>query len=344
MKILNFVRTSSITDEKLDRFCTYILPRKHNYIRKLILDTTYMERILLAGNYPNVSYLELFNFKQEIILHNFTENSVFRHIFQHQITDLILHNNDEFIFVVTLLRRMTHLEKLTLYLRILKRHIFDADTSPYVDGTYLQNEILVHMSQLHTFKFYISTETRINYSIFRISGDDIRQTFTNIKYGQTACIIDDFGEFGTTCHVYSLPFTFTRLEKITTHFPFTVFDTVTHLSVRDFVPFEHEFFMRISQAFPLLKCFSINNWQMQYRNCNDNSSYSVIEFTHLISLNMVTRLPRLTQLKVNYYDLKSVTMNFTRDETSHNCSKVNRLIVGKSITFSKDFHQYFPLL
>ncbi|CAF1073834.1 unnamed protein product [Rotaria sordida] len=245
-----------------------------------------MERILLAGNYPNLSYLELFNFKQEIILHNFTENSVFRHIFQHQITDLILHNNDEFI-VVTLLRRMTHLEKLTLYLRILKRHIFDADTSPYVDGTYLQNEILVHMSQLHTFKFYISTETRINYSIFRISGDDIRQTFTNIKYGQTACIIDDFGEFGTTCHVYSLPFTFTRLEKITTHFPFTVFDTVTHLSVRDFVPFEHEFFMRISQAFPLLKCFSINNWQMQYRNCNDNSSYSVIEFTHLISLNMV---------------------------------------------------------
>ena len=70
--ILNFVRTSSITDDKLDRFCIYILPQKHNYIRKLILDTTYMERILLVGDYPNLTSLELFNFGQEIVCHYFT--------------------------------------------------------------------------------------------------------------------------------------------------------------------------------------------------------------------------------------------------------------------------------
>ncbi|CAF3874928.1 unnamed protein product [Rotaria sp. Silwood1] len=470
---------SSTIDDKIDRFCTYILPQKHNCIRKLIVDATYMERILLAGDYPNLTYLELFNFKEEIVCH-FTDKSPFQHIFQHQITDLILHNNDQnrvgtsltiynrniyahiidlfqnlqhltiitsssvdeyppfflswlpsttyftstlttlcinvfsfndcvslldgrlkqlttfnvqfyaiFAFmlippsigymhnlkyfsltsyniiwdtndlIVSLLRRMTHLEKLTLYLRIGKSGQFDPNTSPYIDGTYLQNEILVHMSQLHTFNFYISTETCIDYSRSRISSNDIQQTFKNIKYEQTACIIDYVGAVATICHVYSLPFTFTHLEKITTHFPFILFNSVTHLSVYDFIPFEHEFFMQISQAFPLLKCFSIENWRMQYDNYNDYSSYSVIEFTHLILLDLKrakynyieqflletkTYLPHLTHLKVNYYDLKTVTINFTRDTMRRNCSKVNQLIVEEPITFSKDVYQYFPSL
>ncbi|CAF4439175.1 unnamed protein product, partial [Rotaria sp. Silwood2] len=93
--ILNFVRMSSTIDDKIDRFCTYILPQKHDCIRKLILDTTYMECILFAGDYPNLTHLEVFNFKQEIVCCHFTDKSAFQHIFQHQITDLILHNNDE---------------------------------------------------------------------------------------------------------------------------------------------------------------------------------------------------------------------------------------------------------
>jgi hypothetical protein len=70
--IFNFVRVSSTTDDKLDRFCTYILPQRHHYIKKLILDTAYMERILLAGDYPNLTSLELFNFGQEVVFHYFT--------------------------------------------------------------------------------------------------------------------------------------------------------------------------------------------------------------------------------------------------------------------------------
>ncbi|CAF3663450.1 unnamed protein product [Rotaria sordida] len=341
-----------------------------------------MEHILLAGDYPNLTYLELFNFKQKIVCY-FTDKSAFQHIFQHQITDLILHNNDEnrvgtslkiynrniyahiidvfqnlqhltiirsssvdeyppfslsclpsttyftstlttlcinvlsfddcvslldgrlkqlttfnvqfyCIFkytlipinigyihnlkcfsltsynvfwdtndlIASLLRRMTHLEKLTLYLRMGKSGRLDPNTSPYVDGTYLQNEILVRMSQLHTFNFYISTQTLIDYSCSRISSNNIQQTFKNIKYEQTACIIVYFGAVGTICHVDLLPFTFTHLEMITTHFPFILFNSVTHLSVYDFIPFEHEFFMQISQAFPLLKCFFTENWRM----------------------------------------------------------------------------------
>ncbi|CAF1127161.1 unnamed protein product [Rotaria sordida] len=242
-----------------------------------------MEHILLAGDYPNLTYLELFNFKQKIVCY-FTDKSAFQHIFQRQITDLILHNNDEnrgYIhnlkcfsltsynvfwdtndLIASLLRRMTHLEKLTLYLRMGKSSRLDSNTSPYVDGTYLQNEILVLMSQLHTFNFYISTQTLIDYSCSRISSNNIQQTFKNIKYEQTACIIDYFGAVGTICHVDLLPFTFTHLEMITTHFPFILFNSVTHLSVYDFIPFEHEFFMQISQAFPLLKCFFTENWRM----------------------------------------------------------------------------------
>jgi hypothetical protein len=262
--------------------------------------------------------------------------------------------------VVPFLRRMTRLEKLTLYLRVLSR-------SEFIDGTHLHNEILVHMPQLHTFTFYISTENLIFSSLARKSDEDVQRTFTNVRYGQTACITDYFnGGCKGICHVYSIPLAFTRLEKITTHFPIIVFDTVTYLSAYDMIPMEHEFFMRISRAFPLLKYFSLENERSQ-TSCgeewksNENSSYSVIEYPHLISLDVVsanidyvaqflletkTHLPRLTELKVNYQQLKTVTMNFTRDETRRNCSKVNRLFVTGPRVFSEDVyvHQYFPSL
>ncbi|CAF4491364.1 unnamed protein product [Rotaria socialis] len=261
--------------------------------------------------------------------------------------------------VVPLLRRMTYLEKLTLCLRIQKVGRFVSGASLSIDDAHLHNEILVHMPQLHTFKFYISTETNAIYSNLRFSNDDIQQTFINMKYGQTACIMDYYGACGTLCHVYSLPFTFTHLHKITTHFPFIVFDTVTNLFVYDIFPFEHEFFMRINQTFPLLKCFTIENDRREHWNYDDNPSYSIIESTHLTSLEIThagqyyveqflvktnTLLPRLTRLKVEYNDLKTIATNFTREETRHNCSKVKQLIVEELIVFSKYVYQYFPSL
>jgi hypothetical protein len=68
--VLNFVITS-IIDDKLDRFCIYILPKIHHCIKKLIVDVRSMEGILLAGNYPNLTCLELFNFGQETVFHYF---------------------------------------------------------------------------------------------------------------------------------------------------------------------------------------------------------------------------------------------------------------------------------
>ena len=55
-------------------------------------------------------------------------------------------------------------------------------------------------------------------------------------------------------------------------------------------------------------------------------------------------LPRLTELKVDYDHLTTVTTNFTRDATRRNCAKVKWLIVEKLTNFPKDVYQYFPLL
>jgi hypothetical protein len=198
------------------------------------------------------------------------------------------------------------------------------------------------MPQLDTFIFYISTETLIHNLIYRKSNDDIEKTFTNIKYGQTVCIIYHCGMCEAICHVYSFPFSFTRLEKITTHFPNILFDTVTYLLAFDITSMKPEFFMQISQTFPMLKYLIIENRNVQSWNRNElktdkNPLNSIIEYSHLISLDLLhanmdyvlqflleTRryLPHLTELKVDYGDLEVVTKHFTRDATRHNCSKV----------------------
>ncbi len=49
-------------------------------------------------------------------------------------------------------------------------------------------------------------------------------------------------------------------------------------------------------------------------------------------------LPRLTELKVSYEELKTVTENFTRDATRHNCAKVKRLINNELVIYLKEVY------
>ncbi|CAF1495979.1 unnamed protein product [Adineta steineri] len=53
-----------------------------------------MERILLATVYPNLTELKIINFQQEIVSNHFTNKSSARFIFQQQIINLTLINND----------------------------------------------------------------------------------------------------------------------------------------------------------------------------------------------------------------------------------------------------------
>ena len=114
--------------------------------------------------------------------------------------------------MVPLLRRMTHLEKLTLSLRVGERNSF-------IDGTYLNNYILSQMPRLHTFHFDIVNEyVSINEHQPKPTPDDIRRTFTERGY-HVDCYIDYRFYNSGRCHVYSLPFHSERMCHITHSFP-----------------------------------------------------------------------------------------------------------------------------
>ena len=49
----------------LDRFCRTILPDIHFNIRSLTVESSYMERILLASHYPNLTQLKILDFHRD---------------------------------------------------------------------------------------------------------------------------------------------------------------------------------------------------------------------------------------------------------------------------------------
>ncbi|CAF1246840.1 unnamed protein product [Rotaria sp. Silwood1] len=144
-----------------------------------------MECILLAADYRNLTELKLINFTQEVALNYFTIHTLDDRFYLldgrlKQLTTFIIrisdrsksssiiHNMDDlpnlkcFSFtcyrrinnydekILPLLHRMTYLKKLTLYLYIENRGRF-------IHNSHLQNKILLYMSRLHSFTFYIST-------------------------------------------------------------------------------------------------------------------------------------------------------------------------------------------
>jgi hypothetical protein len=67
---LNFACTGNICS--IDRFCIDILPRIHRNVKYFILEPVFLERILLATVYPNLTELKIVNFEQQIALKYFT--------------------------------------------------------------------------------------------------------------------------------------------------------------------------------------------------------------------------------------------------------------------------------
>ncbi len=271
--------------------------------------------------------------------------------------------------VVPLLHRMCNLQNLTLYIQIYKRNRF-------VDGTQLENDILIHLSKLQTFVFYICTFTSTNHPVI-LSNDDIQRTFSNAKFGQVGCSRNYMNESDIRYHVFSLPFIFNRIGHIGNSFTNTIFKNVTCLCVYDGIPFEHEFFVRLARCFTLLKALIIVNFKAQSTDSTKsehdttNGPFEVVEYLHLTSLDFPhahidyveqmlneskTRLPCLTELCIDYDQLKTVTNNFTRDATRLNCINVEELEFHSLSNYdddsdnhaikaqSKDFHVYFPSL
>ncbi|CAM4832018.1 unnamed protein product [Rotaria magnacalcarata] len=258
--------------------------------------------------------------------------------------------------VLPLLRRMIKLEELTL-------DITNDERTSFIDGTQINDEILVHMPCLRKFIFHIRTKVELRHLTHYASNEDIQRTFTNIGYQQVCCVLN-YIVGNVICHIFSLPFAFDYLGYIGNIFPPIDFSRVKELDVHDKIPFEHEYFIRIARFFPLLKELSVINFESQSQTrdnlvSNNDELYPTVEYPNLISLSFQcshvdyveqflnerkTHLPHLTKLMVDYKKLRIVTKNFTRNATRRNCAQVKQLTIDKTIVHTKEFYNYFPLL
>ncbi|CAF0921931.1 unnamed protein product [Adineta steineri] len=497
--ILKFVSIDNTSI--IDRFCIDILPRIHHNVKCFIFDPVFMERILLATDYPNLTKLKIVDFQKEIAFNYFTNQSSLRSIFQEQITNLILINNDkggrrgssdiydegrmecspkiytkdvydhiltffknlkkltiiepsvmlypplslhylpsttfsspilthlyininglhdclclldgrlpklttlcvnvynidieispeivhnmdksfnlkcfslqlfcpsqDYDEIVSLLRRMSNLEKLTLNISIYNRKRF----IDVISGADVQHDILNYMPQLRSFTFYICTYVGPVTSPYKLSSEAIQLTLANIGQPHISSMVNyvhsviHFGEgFRAACSIFSLPFQFDYLQDLGNHFPNIIFSYVTYLLLRDIIPFEHEFLVRIARSFPSLKHLCIYNKKSQVSDglmtlSSDNCQlHSIIAYPHLTILDIKfshkdyveqflnetkTFVPCLTELEVRVDHLKDITKNFTREETRRNCSNVKKLSTIGPFTHSEDLCHYFPSL
>lgn len=256
--------------------------------------------------------------------------------------------------ILPLLHRMSNLTHLTLDIRTQNR-------SRFIDGTHLEKEIISHMSQLNTFDFYIKTNIWSFDTESRQSREDIQRTFTNWKFGEVKCYVDDFEKPFGRFDIYSVPYKFRYLCRVTNSFRGDfVFKYVIILGVCDIRPFEHDFFYWISNAFPSLRCLVVKNEQPQERKrSNEMINFPAIHYPKLKYLNVSlahidyinqllsdekTRFYQPFNLRINYEQLITVTNNFTNECTRINCSKVQWLNIDKSIVFPENVYKYFPLL
>jgi hypothetical protein len=246
---------------------------------------------------------------------------------------------------------MTNLEKLALYIFVGQQ--------TFLDGNCLKNDIINHFPRLNKFTFNIRSFIYNYDQDHLLSNEYIQDTFTGLGDIQVISCVDYFpNERSGQCHFYSYPYTLTYYEYITNNFPGGLFKCVREVSLFDESPFEHEFFVRISHAFPLLKNLSVINQTPQKQKLNNNNEHlSIIEYLHLTKLCLIgthddyvdqflvdtkTCLPKNIMLSIDYDSLKRVTNNFTRDATRVNCCKINYVYIYDELQIPERLTNYFP--
>jgi hypothetical protein len=205
-------------------------------------------------------------------------------------------------------------------------------------------------------------ENNTNDLVHYLSNNDVKRNYKNIGHEEVSDMISFFLDTAVY-QIFTLPFEFNILMSVGNIFPNIVFNYVMELWVHDVIPFEHEFFLRISKAFPILKNFHISVFApVSFDNelsSLDIEPCEVVEYPHLTYLDLlranincveqflnenITHLPCLSELRVMYEKLRIVTNDFTREATRRNCLNVKQLTTIKNIVGTKEFHTYFPLL
>jgi hypothetical protein len=260
---------------------------------------------------------------------------------------------------------MLHLEKLTLYLSVIRCN------KNYIDGIELSNDILNYMPRLKKFNFNINTLIYKNNNVVLSSNEDIKHNFVGKEFGSVCSYVDIFSdvnrkrtslhkrshpyEFQSRCSIYSLPYRFDCFYYLNNSFPGGIFNNVRYLLVTEHRPFPHNIFKLISESFPVLISLSIVNeipQTQKYRPIYIEFPYvcelflngTHVDYIEQFLFDIYCHFPRLTSLGIDYESLISVTNIFTNDAARFNCSKLRNLSIKGPFVPPENFQQYFPLL
>ena len=146
-------------------------------------------------------------------------------------------------------------------------------------------------------KFFVENLFRRGSSVVLASHRSSPSNRKPCKYGQVITMADYFKPLKMICRVFSLPCKFTHLDEIGNNIPNIVFSTVTHVNLWDKEAFKHHFFVRFARAFPFLRRLSISNirppswWSSGKRHLRLNAWPSIVEYPHLISLDIEDVIP-----------------------------------------------------
>ena len=251
---------------------------------------------------------------------------------------------------------MINLEKLGLYIpiRVWGR---------FFDGTDLKRIVVSRMRRLNQFTFDIHSHMSIENAMNLPLKKDIQYTFRDFDDQKIFSYVDYFPTTGEgQCRIYSASRTTKFFHGITNNFPGGFSPYVREVSLHDKRPFEHDFFLRIIEIFPLMEVLYISNHQSQNhkqssQSKNDDRNDSVIKYNALIDihianvhddyieeflLNTRTDFRKNIHLDVDYEALQRVTKNFTRNDTRINSAKINQLHLFHTLQYSNSLEEYFP--
>ncbi|CAF2627433.1 unnamed protein product [Rotaria sp. Silwood2] len=219
------------------------------------------------------------------------------------------------------------------------------------------------MSQLNKFTFYIRSIMRIKNEMILPSKEYIQKTFKNFPHAQMICYMDRFlGRRECQYHIFTYPSQMSYYQYLSNQFPGGYYPYVRMVSLYDEYPFEHEFFLQITQSFPFIEKLVLINWKPQQhkqssKSENDNCHLSIVKYSHLIELDIErvyddyveeflsdrrTFFQKNIRLHIASNALLRVTENFTRKDTRMNCIKVEDLLPWSEFRSSKSFQEYFP--
>jgi hypothetical protein len=228
----------------------------------------------------------------------------------------------------------------------------------FIDGNNLKKNVINHMPCLSKFTFNIRSYLNNCNQIDLPVNEDVKKTFNDFKTNHIISYTDYFpSQRSGSSSIFTYPYTLKTYNDITNNFPGVLCKSVRKITLSDEHPFEHEFFLRISQSFPFVEQLTLYNTKGQ-KNKLDNQDLSIVKFHHLLYITLIddahddyieqfldntkTFLSNNVHLNVKLEQLEVVTHHFTRDSTRINCQKLKSLNVFSCNGLSASARKYFP--